>query len=58
MAAAAEPRSEEEVIAKYKQLRQELGALSEKINELEGNVSAFAAGSAASLECMRQRERL
>lgn len=34
----AEPRSEAEVIDKYKQMRQELGALSEKINELEAKV--------------------
>ncbi len=39
----AEPRSEAEVIEKYKQMRQELGALSEKINELEAKVHHGAA---------------
>lgn len=34
----SEPRSETDVIEKYKQMRQELGALSDKINELESKV--------------------
>lgn len=39
----SEPRSETEVIEKYKQMRQELGALSEKMNELESKVRAPSA---------------
>lgn len=41
-----EPRSETDVIEKYKQMRQELGALSEKINELESKVRRHTTGQA------------
>jgi hypothetical protein len=34
----AEPRSETEVIEQYKQMRQELRVLSERISELESKV--------------------
>lgn len=37
-------QTEEQILNRYKQLRNEVGELSQKINEIEADVSRFSSG--------------